>query len=109
MLGVEAVEAEIDVLKNRQKRPLTNLELLKIKQKLERLSEDKNGNAVRAILKKTNVFTDGLFFAARLDVFETKVTMQSNRFLVLILAGMIGMLTSVSFVVFSRAKQTATN
>ena len=41
MFGIQAVEAEIDVLKNRQKRPPTDLTLLKIRQKLKRLSEEK--------------------------------------------------------------------
>ena len=109
MFGIQAVEAEIDVLKNRQKRPPTDLTLLKIRQELKRLSEEKKGNAHRAILKEANVFTDGSFFAARLDVLNTKVTMQRNSLLVLILAAMIGMVTSFSFVVFSRVKQTATD
>ena len=112
MRGYEMIEKEIELIKERKEPQLFNTDLVKLRQKKQVLLQDKAIKRMQSIFEDTPIMKSNKFYAAKIMFEKTTYTndmKKDNKLRMIILAGIIGLILGILYVMFSLAIQKRIN
>ena len=109
--GYRVIEKEIELINKRKNRYLFAKSIPMLETKKLKVQKNQTTNRREAVYKKTPIFSDNKFLAAKIQVTSMKELKSNNLSItqVIVFAILIGLMFSIFYVYISRAFHNATN